>query len=132
MAQFLAGLISAVDIVSGEVETVVPMDGPVQSPDDLAFGPDGEYTLVSEEVLVPNGIACVGDRLFVNEMRPGGRLLKLFQDGREPVVLTGGPRPFAGLAVGPDGSLHLSADGEGSVLHLSRPGPMGRTLCDRS
>jgi hypothetical protein len=61
----------------------------------------------------------VGDRLFVNEMRPGGRLLELFQDGREPVVLTGEPRPFAGLAVGPDGSLHLSADGEGSVLHLS-------------
>jgi len=125
VAQFLAGLISAVDLASGDVETVVPMDGPVQSPDDLAFGqdgalyitdlvpgrvwrrdPSGEYTLVSEEVLVPNGIACVGDRLFVNEMRPGGRLLELFPDGREPVVLTGGLAMGNAMQLGPDGCLY--------------------------
>ncbi|MGW0822885.1 hypothetical protein [Streptomyces sp. NPDC002845] len=28
---------------------------------------------------------------------------------------------FAGLAVGPDGSLLVSANGEGSVLHLTPP-----------
>jgi hypothetical protein len=33
--------------------------------------------------------------------------------------LPGVPRPFAGLAAGPDGSLYLSANGEGSVLRLA-------------
>ncbi|MET4923097.1 hypothetical protein P3L51_12185 [Streptomyces sp. PSRA5] len=124
-AQFLAGQISAVDIATGEVETVVPMDGPVQSPDDLAFGadgsmyiadlvpgrvwrrsPDGAYTLLSEEVRVPNGITCVGDRLFVNEMKTNGRLLELFPDGGEPVVLTEGLALGNAMQLGPDGCLY--------------------------
>ncbi|MEW2401149.1 hypothetical protein [Streptomyces sp. NPDC046862] len=125
VAQFLAGQISAVDPASGDVEVVVPMDSPVQSPDDLAFGADGsmyvadlvpgrvwrrsplgEYTLVSEEVTNPNGITCVGDRLFVNEMRPGGRLLELFPDGGDPVVLTEGLALGNAMQLGPDGHLY--------------------------
>lgn len=124
-AQFLAGQISAVDPADGDVEVVVPMDGPVQSPDDLAFGPDGSmyitdlvpgrvwrrspegvYTLVSEEVKVPNGITFVGDRLFVNEMRMNGRLMELFPDGRDPVVLTEGLALGNAMQVGPDGCLY--------------------------
>ncbi|MFF3372265.1 SMP-30/gluconolactonase/LRE family protein [Streptomyces sp. NPDC002680] len=125
VAQFLAGQISSVDLATGDVETVVPMDGPVQSPDDLAFGADGsmyiadlvpgrvwrrsragEYSLVSEDVKVPNGITCVGDRLFVNEMRPGGRLLELFPDGGDPVVLTEGLALGNAMQLGPDGRLY--------------------------
>ncbi|MEV4969806.1 hypothetical protein [Streptomyces scopuliridis] len=124
-AQFLAGQISAVDPATGDVEVVVPMDGPVQSPDDLAFGPDGSmyitdlvpgrvwrrspqgtYTLVSEQVKVPNGITCVGDRLFVNEMKMDGRLMELFPDGRDPVVLTGGLALGNAMQLGPDGCLY--------------------------
>ncbi|MFE7761140.1 hypothetical protein [Streptomyces sp. NPDC057438] len=125
VAQFLAGQISAVDPASGDVEVVVPMDGPVQSPDDLAFGADGsmyvadlvpgrvwrrtpvgEYTLVSDEVTNPNGIMCVGDRLFVNEMRPDGRLLELFPDGGDPVVLTRGLALGNAMQLGPDGHIY--------------------------
>ncbi|RCV48790.1 NHL repeat-containing protein [Marinitenerispora sediminis] len=125
VAQFLAGQISAVDPATGDVEVVVPMDGPVQAPDDLAFGadgsmyiadlvpgrvwrrgPEGSYTLVSGEVVAPNGITCVGDRLFVNEMRPGGRLLELFPDGRDPVVLTEGLALGNAMQLGPDGRLY--------------------------
>lgn len=124
-AQFLAGQISAVDLATGDVETVVPMDGPVRSPDDLAFGadgsmyiadlvpgrvwrhgPDGTYTLVSDEVKVPNGITCVGDRLFVNEMRMNGRLLELFPDGGDPMVLTEGLALGNAMQLGPDGCLY--------------------------
>lgn len=124
-AQFLAGQISAVDLATGDVETVVPMDGPVASPDDLAFGadgsmyiadlvpgrvwrrgPDGTYTVVSDEVKVPNGITCVGDRLFVNEMRMNGRLLELFPDGGDPVVLTEGLALGNAMQLGPDGCLY--------------------------
>ncbi len=125
VAQFVAGRISAVDLGSGEVETVVDMDGPVQSPDDLAFGadgsmyitdlvpgrvwrrsPDGEFTLVADDVVLPNGIACVGDRLFVNEMRMGGRVLELFPGGGEPVVLAEGLALGNAMQLGPDGYLY--------------------------
>ncbi|WP_246113474.1 SMP-30/gluconolactonase/LRE family protein [Streptomyces montanus] len=125
VAQFLAGQISAVDPAGGDVEVVVPMDGPVQSPDDLAFGadgsmyiadlvpgrvwrrsPQGEYTLVSDEVKVPNGITCIGDRLFVNEMKMNGRLLELFPEGGDPVVLTDGLAFGNAMQLGPDGYLY--------------------------
>lgn len=127
VAQFLAGQISAVDTATGDVDVIVPMDGPVQSPDDLAFGADGSmyiadlipgrvwrrsprgaYTLVSDEVTVPNGITCVGDRLFVNEMRPGGRLLELFpdRDGGEAAVLTDGLALGNAMQLGPDRHLY--------------------------
>ncbi|WP_345661302.1 SMP-30/gluconolactonase/LRE family protein [Streptomyces venetus] len=125
VAQFLAGQISAVDPATGDVEVVVAQDGPVQSPDDLAFGadgsmyiadlvpgrvwrrgPEGAYSLVSDEVKVPNGITCVGDRLFVNEMRMNGRLLELFPEGGDPVVLTDGLAFGNAMQLGPDGCLY--------------------------
>ncbi|WP_086564990.1 SMP-30/gluconolactonase/LRE family protein [Streptomyces africanus] len=125
VAQFLLGQISAVDPATGDVEVVVAPDGPVQSPDDLAFGadgsmyiadlvpgrvwrrsPGGEYGLVSDEVKVPNGITCVGDRLFVNEMRMNGRLLELFPGGGDPVVLTDGLALGNAMQLGPDGCLY--------------------------
>ncbi|KAA5826057.1 SMP-30/gluconolactonase/LRE family protein [Saccharopolyspora hirsuta] len=124
VAQYVAGRISAVDLGSGDVEVVVDLDGPVQSPDDLAFGadgsmyitdltpgrvwrraPDGAFTLVTDEVAVPNGIACVGDRVFVNEMRPGGRVLEV-TPGAEPVVLADGLAMGNAMQLGPDGCLY--------------------------
>ncbi|AJZ84502.1 MULTISPECIES: NHL repeat-containing protein [Streptomyces] len=125
VAQFLAGQISAVDPASGDVEVVVPLDGPVEAPDDLAFGadgsmyiadltpgrvwrrgPEGAYTLVSDQVSVPNGITCVGDRLFVNEMKMNGRLMELFPGGGDPAVLTDGLALGNAMQLGPDGCLY--------------------------
>lgn len=125
VAQFLAGQISAVDPASGDVEVVVPLDGPVEAPDDLAFGADGSmyiadltpgrvwrrssegaYTLVSDQVSVPNGITCVGDRLFVNEMKMNGRLMELFPGGGDPAVLTDGLALGNAMQLGPDGCLY--------------------------
>lgn len=125
VAEYLAGRISAVDLATGAVEVVVAPGGPVQAPDDLAFGADGSMyvtdlvpgrvwrrdpagavTLVSGDVPVANGITCVGDRLFVNEMRPGGRLLELFTDGRDPVVLAEDLAMGNAMQLGPDGCLY--------------------------
>lgn len=125
VAEYLAGRISAVDLATGAVEVVVPSGGPVQSPDDLAFGADGSmyvtdlvpgrvwrrdplgaFTVVSGDVPVANGITCVGNRLFVNEMRPGGRVLELFADGRAPVVLADGLAMGNAMQLGPDGCLY--------------------------
>ncbi|MBE8525983.1 hypothetical protein ILP97_52350 [Amycolatopsis sp. H6(2020)] len=139
VAQFLAGEISAVDLATGDVETVVPADGPVQAPDDLAFGadgsmyitdlvpgrvwrrhPDGTFTLVTDQVRLPNGIACVGDRVFVNEMIPGGRLLEL-GDG-EPEVLTGGLAMGNAMQLGPDGCLYYPHMLTGEVHRIPADG----------
>lgn len=141
IAQFLAGRISALDVSDGDLEQVVPVGGPVQSPDDLAFGADGSmyiadlvpgrvwrrdphgtYTLVSEEVKVPNGITCVGDRLFVNEMRMNGRLLELFPDGGEPVVVAEGLALGNAMQLGPDGHLYYPHMITGQVWRVSPDG----------
>ncbi|MET8978043.1 hypothetical protein ABZX85_20760 [Streptomyces sp. NPDC004539] len=141
VAQFLAGRISAVDTATGDIETVVPEGGPVQAPDDLAFGADGamyiadlvpnlvwkrtprgEFEVVSDEVKVPNGITCVGDRLFVNEMRPGGRLLELAPDGGESAVLTEGLALGNAMQAGPDGRLYYPHMLTGQVWRIEPDG----------
>ncbi|WP_327393767.1 hypothetical protein OG533_37175 [Streptomyces sp. NBC_01186] len=141
VAQFLAGRISAVDPVGGDIEAVVPMDGPVQSPDDLAFGadgsmyiadlvpgrvwrrsPQGEYSLVSDQVKLPNGITCVGERLFVNEMRMNGRLMELFPEGGEPRVLAEGLALGNAMQRGPDGHLYYPHMLTGQVWRVSPDG----------
>ncbi|MGW7514399.1 hypothetical protein ACWGJ2_02245 [Streptomyces sp. NPDC054796] len=157
VAQYLAGQISAVDPATADIEVVVPMDGPVRSPDDLAFGADGsmyiadlvpgivwrrsprgEYTVVSDQVRVPNGITCVGDRLFVNEMRPDGRLLELFPDGggnggadggsdacsggAAPSELAGGLAMGNAMQTGPDGCLYYPHMLTGQVWRVPTDG----------
>ncbi len=141
VAQFLAGQISAVDPATGDVEVVVPMDSPVQSPDDLAFGADGsmyiadlvpgrvwrrspagEYSLVTDDITNPNGITCIGDRLFVNEMKFDGRLLELFPDGGDPVVLTEGLALGNAMQRGPDGHLYYPHMITGQVWRIPPDG----------
>ncbi|AKZ59949.1 hypothetical protein SAM23877_6904 [Streptomyces ambofaciens ATCC 23877] len=149
VAQFLAGQISAVDLATGDVDVIVPMDGPIRSPDDLAFGADGsmyvadlvpgrvwrrdpagEYRLVSAAVTNPNGITCVGDRLFVNEMKPDGRLLELFPDGGEPVVLTGGLALGNAMQLGPDGHLYYPHMITGQVWRIPPDGGVPEVVAE--
>ncbi|SDP15355.1 Streptogramin lyase [Actinopolyspora xinjiangensis] len=125
VAQFLTGRISAVDTTSGEVGVVVPPGSPVLTPDDIAFTPDGtmyvadvapgrvwrrspdeEIHLVTDALVAPNGITCLGDRIFVNEMRDGGGLFELFPGGGEPVPLTEGLAHGNAMQFGPDGLLY--------------------------
>ncbi|MFF5899684.1 hypothetical protein ACFY8O_27670 [Streptomyces argenteolus] len=150
VAEFLGGRISAVDIAGGDLDVVVPAGGPVQSPDDLAFGadgsmyiadlvpgrvwrrsPQGEYTLVCDEVENPNGITCVGDRLFVNEMKPGGRLLELFPGGGAPVVLTQGLAMGNAMQRGPDGYLYYPHMISEQVWRIPPDGGAPELVADR-
>ncbi|MFI2781227.1 hypothetical protein [Streptomyces sp. ALB3] len=150
VAEFLGGRISAVDLAAGELDVVVPAGGPVRSPDDLAFGADGsmyiadlvpgrvwrrsvqgEYALVSEEVKNPNGITCVGDRLFVNEMKPDGRLLELFPDGGEPVVLAEGLAMGNAMQRGPDGYLYYPHMMSGQVWRVPPDGGEPEMVADQ-
>lgn len=149
VAEFLAGRISAVDPATGDVEVIVPMDGPVASPDDLAFGADGsmyiadlapgrvwrrtprgDYSLVSDQVIMPNGITCVGDRLFINEMRPGGRLMELFPDGGDPKVLTEGLALGNAMQLGPDGHLYYPHMMTGQVWRIPPDGGVPEVVAE--
>ncbi|MDT0318950.1 SMP-30/gluconolactonase/LRE family protein [Streptomyces millisiae] len=150
VAQFLAGRISALDPATGDVETVVGPGSPVQAPDDLAFGADGamyiadltpgrvwrrdpagSYTLVSDAVAQPNGITCVGDRLFVNEMRVEGRLVELFPDGRDPVVLADDLAFGNAMQRGPDGRLYYPHMLTGQVWRVHPDGGPPELFADR-
>ncbi|WP_239154494.1 SMP-30/gluconolactonase/LRE family protein [Amycolatopsis sp. FDAARGOS 1241] len=155
VAEFLGGRISAVELATGPVDLVVPAGGAVQSPDDLAFGPDGsmyitdlvpgrvwrrdpagDCTLVSDSVTMPNDITCVGDRLFVNEMRVGGRLLELFPSGGGPVVLVEGLAMGNAMQLGSDRCLSTrtcsSARSSGSDRTAVNPSWSPRTWSSRS
>ncbi|MBB3051601.1 sugar lactone lactonase YvrE [Prauserella isguenensis] len=140
VAEFIAGRISAVDLASGDVERVVAPDGPVQAPDDLAFAadgsmyitdltpgrvwrrdPSGSFTLVSDGLAAPNGIACAGERLFVNEMCPGGRFLELTADGGH-TVLADGVMLGNAMQLGPDGMLYYPHMLTGEIHRVSPDG----------
>ncbi|MEU6131544.1 hypothetical protein ABZ805_20420 [Saccharopolyspora sp. NPDC047091] len=150
VAQYLAGGISAVDVDSGEVEPVLPLGGPVCSPDDLAFAadgsmyvtdlnpglvwrrsPDGGLTVVARELRCPNGITCVGDRVFVNEMYQDGRVLEVFPDGRAPVVLTGGLAMGNAMQLGPDGALYYPHMMTGEVWRVSPEGGAAELVAEQ-
>ncbi len=126
VAQVTGSQISALDPVTGELETVAAKGGDIIAPDDVAF--DGAGNLYATEVMdgrvsvldtagqarvlrddLPsaNGITVYQDRLFVNECRDGGRLLELDRNGAvSRILLADLPSPNA-MEVGPDGMLYF-------------------------
>lgn len=125
VAQVSGSQISALDLASGELETISAKGGDIIAPDDVAFGDDG--TLFATEVMdgrvsardpagrtrvlrddlpCANGITVHRGRLFVGECRDGGRLMELPLDGGAPrILLDNLPSPNA-MEVGPDGLLY--------------------------
>ncbi|MEU8660497.1 SMP-30/gluconolactonase/LRE family protein [Actinoplanes philippinensis] len=138
VAEYLPGRISAVDVATGDVEVIVAPDGPLHSPDDLVFdtagtlyitdvapgrvwrrSPSGDLTVAADGIHNPNGIAAIGDRIFVNEMIPGGRLLELTAT---PTVLTEGLMLGNAMQAGPDGDLYYPHMFPGEVYRISPDG----------
>jgi sugar lactone lactonase YvrE len=104
--------------LAGSTETVV--DG-LQRPQGILVA-DGTLYIVdagAKEVIAVD--LTTGDRRTVASGLPVGP-----PPGVEPKPLKGmppfsGPQgPFAGITIGPDGTLYVSADGDGSVLTLRR------------
>ncbi len=102
IAQVTGSQISALDVNTGEIETISAKGGDIIAPDDLAFGADGSLfatevmdgrvsmrdaagtaRVLRDDLPSANGITVHQGRLFVNECR-----------GRRPAVRDG-PRPAA-------------------------------------
>ncbi|HKU38353.1 MAG TPA: SMP-30/gluconolactonase/LRE family protein [Polyangiales bacterium] len=141
VAQVTGSQISALDLETGKLETISPKGGDIVGPDDLAFdsrgnlyatevmdgrvsvrGPDGRTRVLRDDVPNANGITVHQDRLFVGELRIGGRLLELdLQGGAPRVLLENVPMPNA-MEVGPDGYLYFPVMGANEIWRISPNG----------
>jgi sugar lactone lactonase YvrE len=129
VTQVFASQVTAIDVESGGHEVFSPLGGGIIGPDDGIFAangtffatepligrvsarqPDGTYRVVRDDLPGANGITVdhAGRRLFVDEFRPGGRLMELDPSGAAPprFLLEDLNGPNA-LAMGPDGRLYF-------------------------
>ena len=130
VAQVAGSQVSAVDVDSGDIETISPMGGGIVAPDDLVFdkhgnlfateitegrvsmlGPNGQTHEVCGDMPCANPITMYQDRLFAGECRPGGRIMELDLHGGAPrILLNDVPMPNA------------QCHGSGSGWHAVFPG----------
>lgn len=126
VAQAFGSQISAVDVTTGFTSIVSASDGAIVAPDDLAFDsrgnlfvtevmsarvsairPGGAVDIIASNVPVANGITVHGDRIFMSEFNPDGRIWELFADGSSPRLITSGLMMPNALSLGPDGMLYF-------------------------
>ncbi|MEV0248197.1 SMP-30/gluconolactonase/LRE family protein [Nocardia sp. NPDC050712] len=141
VAQVAGSQISALDVTTGDLETISAKGGDIIAPDDIAFdadgnlfateymdarvslrGKDGRTRVLRDDLPGANGITVHRGRLFVNECRVGGRLLELPLDGSAPRVLQDNlPMPNA-MEVGPDGLLYYPVMGTNDIWRIDPEG----------
>ncbi|MFW0783395.1 SMP-30/gluconolactonase/LRE family protein [Gordonia sp. CPCC 206044] len=149
VAQVAGSQITAIDIDNGALETVSAQGSDIIAPDDLAFADNGdmyvtEYydgrvsireangatKLLRDDLPGANGITFHQGRLFVNECRPGGRLMELPLDGGAPKVLQDNlPMPNA-MEVGPDGKLYYPLLGANEIWRIDPNGGEPERVAD--
>ncbi|MGP2440772.1 SMP-30/gluconolactonase/LRE family protein [Streptomyces sp. JW3] len=141
VAQVTGSRISALDVATGDLETVSPMGGEIVAPDDVAFddrgtlyatevmdgrvsarGPDGRTRVLRDDIPCANGITVHRGRLFVGESRVGGRLLELDPGGGAPRVLLDGAAMLNAMEFGPDGLLYYPVMGTGDIWRVDPDG----------
>jgi sugar lactone lactonase YvrE len=125
VAQVTGSQISALDLETGQVDTVSAKGGEIIAPDDVAFDSSGNLyatevmdgrvsvldtggrtRVLRDDLPCANGITVHQDRLFINECRDGGRLMELDRGtGAQRILLENLPSPNA-MEVGPDGLLY--------------------------
>ncbi|MBW0012505.1 SMP-30/gluconolactonase/LRE family protein [Mycobacterium sp.] len=147
IAQVTGSQISALDLTTGQLETITAKGGDIVAPDDVAFDPSGNLyatevmdgrvsaldaaghvRVLRDDVASANGITFHRGRLFVGECREGGRLLELDLAGGPPrVLLEGVPFPNA-MEVGPDGLLYFPVMGANEIWRINPEGGEGQRV----
>ncbi len=141
IAQVTGSTISALDLATGGLDTISAKGGDIVAPDDLAFdskgnlyatevmdgrvsvrSTEGRTRVIRDDVPNANGITVYRDRLFVGELRAGGRILELSLNGGAPRVLAENvPMPNA-MEVGPDGKLYFPVMGVNEIWRIDLAG----------
>src|SRR6266702_3050663 len=141
VAQVAGSQISALNVDTGELETVSAQGSDIVAPDDVDFdargnlyateyydgrvsvrGTDGRTRVLRDDVPGANGITFHQGRLFINECRIGGRLLELDLRGGAPrVLLENLPLPNA-MEFGPDGKLYYPVLGTNDIWRIDPDG----------
>ncbi|AXQ28557.1 gluconolaconase [Solimonas sp. K1W22B-7] len=150
VAQVSGSQISALDVRTGQIETISAKGGDIIAPDDLAFdaagnlyatevmdgrvsmrGADGRTRVLRDDIPCANGITVHQGRLFIGECRIGGRLLELDLNGGAPrVLLADVPMPNA-MEVGPDGMLYFPVMGSNEIWRINpEGGPAEKVAAD--
>jgi sugar lactone lactonase YvrE len=147
VAQVSGSQVSAIDVTTGEIETISAKGGDIVAPDDLVFDDQGnlyatEITEGRVSVRAPNGATRVvqGDmpsanpiafhqgRLLAGECRINGRILQLDRNGGAPRVLVENvPMPNA-MEVGPDGKLYFPVMATNEIWRVSLDGGKPETV----
>ncbi|MGF1598940.1 MAG: hypothetical protein ACFCVK_18790 [Acidimicrobiales bacterium] len=127
VTQVFGAQVTAVDVDTGAARPFAPQGDGIGAPDDGAFAADGTFfateppngrvsmrrldgtvATLRDDLPAANGMTVShdGTRLFVDEFRPGGRLLELDPTGeRAPVILADDLAMPNAFAMGPDGAL---------------------------
>lgn len=137
VAEAFGSRISTIEPESGRCEILLEQGSAIRSPDDVAFDthgvlyvtevmvervsarlPDGSTRVIAENVPVANGITSLGDRIFMDEFRPGGRVVELYADGRAPRVIAKDLSFPNALSAGPDDHLYFPAVVDGEIWRV--------------
>ncbi|MCW2623916.1 MAG: SMP-30/Gluconolaconase/LRE domain protein [Mycobacterium sp.] len=141
IAQVTGSQISALDVGTGQLETISAKGGEIIAPDDVAFDPSGNLyatevmdgrvsvldtggrtRVLRDDVPAANGITVHRGRLFIGECRVGGRLVELDLNGGAPrVLLENVPMPNA-MEIGPDGMLYFPVIGANEIWRVDPEG----------
>jgi sugar lactone lactonase YvrE len=147
IAQVTGSQISALNLATGDVETVSAKGGDIIAPDDVAFDAqgnlfatevmdgrvsvrdtDGRTRVLRDDIPSANGITFHDGRLFIGECRAGGRLLEFDLNGGPPrVLLENVPSPNA-MEVGPDGLLYFPVMGANEIWRIHPDGGPAETV----
>ena len=153
VTQVFGAHVTAIDVDTGTQRAFSPQGDGIAAPDDGAFTVDGTFFATEppngrvtgrradgssftlrDDLPGANGMTVDhrGRRLFVDEFRPGGRLLELDPTGeREPVVLADELDMPNAFAMGPDGALWFPQVLAGEIWRLDLDtGHLERRLTD--
>ncbi len=140
VAQVAGSQVDAVDVDTGEIETISPMGGAITGPDDLAFDDEGnlyvtEITENKVRVLRPNGssevlaelnvanpITVHQGRLIAGELTMGGRIMEIARDGSFSRLILDNIPMVNAFDVGPDGKLYFPAQAANEIWRVGLEG----------
>ncbi len=141
IAQVTGSQVSALNLVTGEVDTISAKGGDIVAPDDIAFDAAGNLfatevmdgrvsvreaggatRVLRDDVPSANGITVHDGRLFIGECREGGRLMEFDLTGGPPrILLENVPSPNA-MEFGPDGLLYFPVMGANEIWRIDPDG----------